>query len=50
MRRDRASKAGSGFLAGDMSMDVVRRIQKWKTKAVKALEVSQNARSSTQRQ
>jgi hypothetical protein len=39
LRRERTRKHGKGFLDGGVSVDVVRRIQKWKAKAVRSLEV-----------
>ena len=40
MRRERGKRAGAGVISGSMTVDVVRKIQRWKTKAVRTLEVS----------
>lgn len=40
LRRDRAQRAGRGAASADLTLDLVRKIQKWKSKAVRTLEVS----------
>ncbi|KAA0149929.1 hypothetical protein FNF31_07136 [Cafeteria roenbergensis] len=45
LRRDRAQRSGRGAASADLTLDLVRKIQKWKSKAVRTLEKKREARA-----